>query len=942
MQHENTPEIPTIRDIQYLIEELDGIAARRPKNNPQLPVVLFGDKGAKRTLAQRIIVGYRNRLRDAQKDWLIPHAFISARALEDLRNNDYALLDTIENQLQDYMPKNMGRLRLTNFCAIRAILKMENNRAADLDYEEQQAAVRTLLYKKYIDKRPWLHWLQGGMANLDLTADSLRGWFSISLTLALKLIARPFIWLTYGRHLAFGRRYKWFTDQLADLGFGANNFLSSAVNLAHISNNPKNNVAIQRILLSALLHDLERSTQTSFWSIRRGRRTTPYVLLFERIAHGDTAARRFLQAFAEVRSEFPSNSLLVMAAVRGKMPELPNTDIYDNFEGAARNVGLIRKSEVYGGEGQTIVITVDKTVSEEDGSAKWWLFSHRVAMPRRSLADFRTPILGLMSLGLLIAGGSLCAWRYFHPVFPLPPVVDSCSYKTVSYTGKNGVTTSERVGIVGDKPRLECSFSEPLKTIEQQILQQNAAVKGDGFATVIFAGPLDVPRDRQGNPKSGRQNQSGLWQLQGVAQAQKSINEEAAGNEDKLQMKVLLANTGDQLKHADTVTKQIGEFAGSNAGKPWRVMGVAGISQSRVEARTMIQKFNSDYSLPVIGSTPTGDNMASAGSASYMIAAPNSRQAAVAAHFAQTEPIVGDLDDLRIARNAVIIMDDDDEYTYNLAADFRKSFSDENHQILRVFNSSADSNDDPRLPDHSLYDADTHEIQESAKPEAMAAKICGPDLGFDPNRDLIFYASRSQEFDDLLYALQHDPGCSSKLTILGGSDLNQFRDYANYPIIKDHLFFASFASSANPDNSELVAKPALTKYRQTYGQAFINESDFARAFDATYAFGIIANNLASDDNPVSKETVKTYLSGTTPLEFVGVSGYVKLAGPGKLRVPPNRATLIMKATVQDPIVHLSCGWFSRYGDDSPAATVWGDENGDNDQFGCPQEIIPDP
>ncbi len=937
MQPDTNHDIPTVKDIQYLIEELDAITTRRPKHDSALPFVLFSSS-KQPSLARKIVAGYRNRLQDARKNWLVPHAFISQQSLEALKDNDKALLDSISDQLQDYMPKNMGKLRVTNFCAIRAILKM-NLEHSDLDFDEQQASVRTMLYKRYLDKRPWLQWMQGGLAQIDLSSESLRSWFSVGVTITLKMIARPVIWLLYGRHLAIGRRYRWFNDQIAELGFGANNFLSSAVNLAHVSRDPRNAVAIQRILLSALLQDLERATKPSFWSVRRARRITPFIVIFEAIASTKGPARRFLEALAEVRGEFPRNGMLVVGAIEGKLPTIPGVVSVDNFEDAARQLALTKQSAAPR-DRQAIAVTIN-SVSEEDSSAKWWLFSHRVALPKRTFKDIQKPVVSVALLLSICAASGLLAWNaYFNK--SAVANVNECSYATKSTTDKNGVTTSERVGIVGDKPELQCSFSSKLADIEAQITAQNSQVKGNGFGTVVFVGPLDVPRDTNGNPQNGRQNQSGLWQLQGVARAQKDINEEAANKAggEKMQIKVLLANTGDQLKYAPEITKQVGEFANNpEMAKKWHIMGVAGISQSRKAARDMIETFNSTYNLPVIGSTPTADNMASAGTASYMIAAPNSRQAAIAATFAKNEPITGSNDALQVARNAVIITDDDDEYAYNLAADFRSNFTDGNHSVLKVFNNPADGQDDPTLPDSSLYSEATHAIQQKAKPEAIAGQLCSGELGFDPQRDLIFYAARSQEFDDLLYALQHTPGCSTEVTILGGSDLSQFLDYAKYPIIKDHFYFASFASSLNPDNSQLVAKPILESYKKTYGSETVNESDFARAYDAATAFGMIANNLASDDNAVSKETVKTYLSGTTPLEFAGVSGYIKLAGPGKLRLPPNKPVLVMKAenNNKEASVHMSCGWFSSYKDSSYGANYWGNENGDTDQFSCPQE-----
>lgn len=932
MRADQSPEIPTIKDVQYLVEHLDNLVERKPAHSSQLPFLFFRED-QKDDTAQRFVIGYRTRLRDANKNWLIPHALISNRDSKKIADDDLALLDHITDNLQDFMPRSMGTLHLPNYCAIRAVLHMSLDPHAD--YDEQTSNVRHMLYKKYIQKRRWLQWMHGGLNEISIEQNA-RSWASLGFTLALKSIAVPYVWLVYGRHLQFGRRYQWFNDQITELGLGSHNFLRSSVHLAHISQSPESTAPIQRILISALLQDLQNAACPSFWSIRKSRRRTPFLLLFENVPATDTPSRRFIESFAAVRSDFPDNSVMVLAAVSGELPNIPDIEHYEDMEGAIHSMSHTQR---HGSPINAQAMSIHMPAStEKDSTAKWWLFSHRVVIRRKSVQDYARPIYSLMTLLVLISGLSFGLWQHFHPEIAEADKY-ACSYTEKSYTDKNGVTTSEKVGIIGDKPDLKCSFSKNLESVEQQILKQNEEVQGKGFVTIMYVAPLDVPRDSKGNPKDGRQNQSGLWHLQGVARAQQSINEEAAGreNEGKLRVKILLANTGDKLAYGDDVAAQIGNFVHSPANKDWHVIGVAGINQSRKEARNIIDKLNTEYSLPVIGSSPTGDNMDEAGSASYMIAAPNSRQALIAATFAQVEPIVGEPGSLSRARDAVVIMDDDDEYSYNLADDFRKSFSTNGHAVTQMFNFSADANNDPNLPDGSLFSVDTQKLQIDATPDKIASALCGSNATFDPQKDIIFYASRSQEFDDVLYALQHS-SCDGHITIVGGSDLGQFRDYKKYPIIQDHFYYAAFASANNPDNNELTAGPILTAYKEsnTTGH-FVNESDFARAYDSIFAFGLVANALSSDDNPITKETVKTFLSGSTPLEFAGVSGYNKLAGPEKVRVPKHKPVLIMKPNNYNVSVKMSCGWFGAFDDHSYSATKWGYEDGDMDQFDCPAD-----
>lgn len=929
MRPDQSPEIPTIKDIQYLVEHLDNLVERRPVNSSQLPFVFFREDHRDDT-AQRFIVGYRTRLRDANKNWLIPHVLVSKRDAKLIGDDDLLLLDHITDNLQDFMPRSMGALHLPNYCAIRAVLHMKLDPHAD--YDEQISSLRHMLYKKYIQKRRWLRWMHSGLNEISIEQNA-RSWASLGFTLALKGIAVPYVWLVYGRHLQFGRRYQWFNDQIAELGLGSHNFLRSSVHLAHISKSPESAAPIQRILISALLQDLQKAVKPSFWSVRKSRRRTPFLLLFENIPAKNTPERRFIESFAAIRNDFPGNAVMVLAAVSGELPNIPDIEHYEDMEGAVHSMlHTQRHGELL--NAQAMSVHMPPSV-EKDSTAKWWLFSHRVVIRKTRWQDFARPLYSLVLLCIVAGGLSLGLWQHLHPTVAEADK-HTCSYVEKTYTDKNNVTTTERIGIVGDKPDIDCSFSKNLKTVEQQILKQNDEVQGKGFVTIVYAAPLDVPRDSKGNPKDGRQNQSGLWHLQGVARAQQSINEEAAGreNEGKLRVKILLANTGDKLAYGNEVAAQIGRFATSPTNKDWHIVGVAGINQSRKEARDMIEKLNTDYSLPVIGSSPTGDNMDAAGSASYMIAAPNSRQALIAATFAQVEPIVGKSGQHVTARNAAIIMDDDDEYSYNLADDFRKSFSTNGHSVTHILNFAADGHDDPALPDGSLFSLETKQLQTDATPEKIARTLCEGNSDFDPRKDIIFYASRSQEFDDVLYALQHT--CNDHVTIVGGSDLGQFRDYKKYPIIQDHLYYTAFASVNNPDNNELTAGPILTDYKEsnTTGH-FVNESDFARGYDSVLMFGLVANALGADDNPVTKETVKTFLSGSTPIEFAGVSGYNMLAGPEKIRVPANKPVLIMKPNNYNVSVKMSCGWFNAFDDHSYSATKWGYEDGDMDQFDCP-------
>lgn len=908
MQH-----IPSIQDIQYFIEVIDNLISRRPKSDgAQLPVILFASQESE--LADKVVAGYVSRLKAKDESVLVPHALVTKKAASEYPY--VALLEDIASQLKANMPKRMGSLHFPQFRMVSAALRARP-RGASLD--DRADNLQDQLVKKY-GLPKWFKGLGG------VRFETTQNWSSTMFMFGFNLVMLPIIELRKWR-IANGPRLQWFNKEVKDLtGSGSHNFFESAVQLLELAKDEANTPVVEKILTLALVKDLQEATRSTFFSAKRSHRVSPFVVFLPSSQYNESpVAKRFAQMVATINGEVKESPLLIIGATQKSIPK----DI------AAEELSLEQATQLFDMDGRPLLQTsgiiaarIEADAPVNDSVAKLWLLSHRYVFPKYHFSDSKKP---LTALACFLVAGVVGAGAFLWS----PGVVDaakSCDIKQLQ--SKDNSNYSESIGIAWGNDT-ECTFSPETADIEKTIYQQNADVlKKDGqYIKVVFLSPLSVPRNNNGEIQDGRTNQSALWQLQGIAQAQRDINNAASNGGVRVQ--ILLANSGDQLQYGPEVAKQVGELAKTDT----KIVGVAGISQSREVARQMIRTLSNDYSLTVMGSTLTADNMLEPDAAhSYMVAANNSRQAAILASFVHNQPLMGTsyYYSKNVARNAVVITDDDDEYAYNLAAKFRQSFSNSNHKVLKIINFPVNGDDD-RLPVASLHDQQTAAMQETIwTPTGVAQRICDPNsgLGFDPSKDVIFYASRSQEFGGILTALK-TAGCGDKITVVGGSDLAQFHDFdnVNYSFIKDRLYYAAFAAGNNPNNDSTI-KDVLAAYKEQHAGKQLNESDFARAYDALNVFGVVGRLLKEDKLEITKGAVAIYLSNKQ-VAFPGASGYIELGMTNKngvqkqLRLPPNKPVLVLKAG-NDPDVLLSCGRFSRDNE----VTTWGSYY---NSFSCPKD-----
>jgi hypothetical protein len=433
---------------------------------------------------------------------------------------------------------------------------------------------------------------------------------------------------------------------------------------------------------------------------------------------------------------------------------------------------------------------------------------------------------------------------------------------------------------------------------EQAIAGENTEVleSGEPYATIVFFAPLTIPGGQ------GRQGENALNQLRGTALAQQRANDLADNDPQRMLTRVLLANPGDRFAHGPEVAQQIVDRAAEDE----TIIGVAGISQSRRASRDALRVLGR-HRLPVVAGPVTGDAMIDTSAHYYQISPRNKRVAAMLAAFSTRTAIVPVEDRAPVpAEGAVIVMDHSDEYSRNLAYDLHTAFGDEGGETRSIVAHPVED-PDALVPDPPV-DGAPEPVRVGSSDE-LALEVCAG-LG---ERDIVFYASRSQQFIGLLQSMHDESSCPDRFTVVGGSALTKIVEDPSQPFAQYDgvsLHYAAFASQGVTYSS--ATREFMQRYEDIYGTDVVapDISDAAVAYDAFNALQRTANYALRSDLPISADTSASTLGGEE-IEFNGASGFITL-GNGPLsgdnpRVPPDKPVLVLPAGDASPSNTLSCG-----------------------------------
>lgn len=754
-----------VTGIQYLVSLVDGIAGNRA-HLPPLVIAVTSDDECR--TAQAFLDGYRERLSVDGRGALVPHAWTSDQLLTAVARHpmpDVELLNQLAGQLSTTMPPGAsGWWRPSLFETCYDVITASDVEPGQI--VDQRRELRDHLYNAWERRTPWLAWIQN-MATTPSTPGK-----TLSL-IATAIFSGPSRWW-FGRRLN-SHKWRWFGERIGPVTGVQGDFLSHAVSIVPVGAEHNNNALRRRILVDALLHDLDRlARHKRFFPHRRRRRWTP-VLSLDCTGEKGLVCLDVTQSFVELVRDRPTSPLLVTTAM--EPAELEST------AGTPRSVTeAVRLLKNYVDRAPVALTTrpwlpVRLTAEPEDGAARDWLDAHRKVIPRiPTILSAWTPVAATV-----ITIFSTCAIIIPRTIF------GDC---TDTWTNDLG----ERVGLshgrceftpVGDNPTGQYP---DLRELEGRIMANNEAVDSMKDFTgaprdhrkVVFFAPLTRPDnvvERTAPPNA-------LWQLRGAVDAQERLNEAAAADAGRFPIKLLLANSGDLFNDGPAVASVIAEQPLTGPGS---IAAVIGISQSRQKAKDAIKNMSD---IPVISASMTGNEMTNGVDNLFMIASPND---AIAKKMSEW---VRDHQPERKYSKAEIVYDPEDEY---FSVDLLRSLQ-------------------THLPAEIKPLADEIELGENgstSNTKSIAKQLCGDAMA----GALPVLTGRADQLRKLFTDADTEPTCrDNKITMLAGygavvavasGQLDQYT-WLNlaYPALADT---AAKSDEATGNDALLAASEAINK-----------------------------------------------------------------------------------------------------------------------------------
>lgn len=872
------------RGLNALIEALYGQLARQPKRHPHSVVLLTATEPEK---TREALTAYEQRLRHERTLARIAHITTEipdagvAELLARLKNDL-----SLRGRGQGWRKQGFPRFE-TCHAAIEARDACEASGYAD----EREFA--DALYDRRVGSSDDIGEVVTGVAAVALNIFS-----AVLSALAGIVLGRPVRKRLYVFWLRQTARLSW----VPKLRGAEEDFVS----YIRGSRDLENDDLRDRILVEAFLRDLEWQLRSSIYSVRSRRRRPAVLLMTRPPAH--EAEKTFVRKCAEILDEHTWSEgwsrrtpVQVVAAwdpsaelggVRAK--EIGASD--HALKDAARAL-LPARSGPKRRVGSPVVLRVPVTFSEITENP----LRHPPSDLRKHWHDYLLPAFTTGTTAILIAAAGLIGPTWM----PSGPCSDT--WMTPD--------THERVGITDGTCLL--SADQQLLDVEKKIAAQNQRVQSmvdqdpyhRPYQTVVLFSPLTT--------SPGDVGENSLDEARGVQLAQADSIKKAKDDPREILVKVLLANSGDRIAAAPQVAERIVQRAQSD-----RISAVIGISQSRAESHHAVQILSDGMKVPIIGSVTTGDQMLDSSPRYYEIAPRNVREAAVIASFLDYEPIlVGPQGEKALTKDAMVVEDPRDEYSQNIADDFRRSFTAPGHQAV-TFDYGPPAEGSPIHDPGSI--GDTPE----SSADQLVHDICQT-VGNDA--DVVFYASRAQELPGVLDKIDGESECRGRqLGIVGTDEVTRFiadqtMNPANYSAV--HFYNASFSNLTNPSNR--VAQDFIGEYRQTY-HVVPGDSGAAEA-DDSFMSAWQAINLAYQQDPTVPPDTVTAKIADGEVDFTGVTGLIAFSDAhDTTRVPSDKPVFVMVEQPSGPAPLLACGGYAEGGEWS----TWGSGP---QKFPCPRD-----
>lgn len=584
-------------NIERFVSLLDGIVTTGPLFPPVAIAVTSGNESE---IAREFLKEYARRFSGDDKNSLVPHVFAEPapplNASAGNRMPDVALLDHISNELKNTIPKSAGpRPGFPFFTLCHDVITANNIWGSG--EEDARRKLCDHLYDKWENRTPGLVLIRS-MPGGEVLGNALN---SISKALFRGLHRRWF-----ERRLN-RRKLHWFGEHVAEVTNTKGDFIARALKIVPGGEEVKYDKAAlrRRILLDALLRDLDRLTKRRrFLPNHRRRRWTPVLLLdctADRPATDENICLGVARSLGELyerklEANELTSPLLVIAAISSTEKLNPDVGEPISAEKAAERLDRYVKHNAPPDSAWLPVLLTSELWPSKDGKV-----NPRIPGKLSAWAPVAIVTVIVLSAATIVT---------YEQVFA------SCANTWYNDSG-------ERVGLSDGTCDFTPVATNPtgfpdLQQMEREIVENNAAVdkikKAPEYRYIVFFAPLTRPYNDAGITQPA----NALWQLRGAIDAQKELNEKARGDTEKVPIKILLANSGDLFANGKEVASII---ASQRQRGPHSIAAAIGISQSRF---VTLEAFKNMPDIPVVGATITGNRMTEQKTNFFVVAPPNS------------------------------------------------------------------------------------------------------------------------------------------------------------------------------------------------------------------------------------------------------------------------------------------------------------------------------
>ncbi|MGA5561185.1 hypothetical protein ACPCUV_08400 [Streptomyces platensis] len=685
----------------------------------------------------------------------------------------------------------------------------------------------------------------------------------------------PLAWFRVRRGL--GREYRWLLNQPYLAPRDPGTFIGFAERLTAPHHQVEDPEQLRKLMVNAFLEDLRVAFRRRIWRPRTARRTAYCVALLDG-ANAGNCGYPLLQTIIDVRNETGAfDPLLVISC--GAEPPAEGTGIRADWghsslwELADRLYGGWRDTFLHQGRARNrapwyLPVTVPRLLPPSDESYELTrrlevAQDARLRIPEPPLWARRVVSVAAACgvLAALLGAGGLVLSResnYREAHCGLHRFEGDAETLRTAETGECiGVA---RNGFTFHSP--DPLLNKTLRTIYAQNTRAEEAHRAAPerpFVTLVhLSALLSVSGKSTGQLAYGREA------LQGAASAQ-SRQLRSTGAAEPI-LRIFPANAGSGMRFG---TRVVEILEGLQQQDP-SLVGVTGLDQSREATNRTIRKLTA-VGLPMVATTLSADSLVRQSPMYFQVSPQNTREAAVAAAYADH---VVDHGRKKPARQVRIISSADPSDTYS------RTLSDDVAQRFRARGFTVEKTTfTPPPPPGADPSSD------APGPGTVGQRSCS-------YPGVVFFAGRSEDFESLLGGINES--CNSDPpTLLGGDDVARLAADAerrqHYPGIPYDFLDFTLGSARCDDTSELYAELSRL-FPEECAQVASSSLDghAALGFDAVKLYINAVKQLREDavQMPLTPPAVWHAISGVHGDEALdGESGIISFGGDVDRQVP---------------------------------------------------------